>query len=143
VALAALLAGAAEGDALEERAVIADDRRLADHDAHPVVDHHPPADAGAGVDLDPGQEPAEVREEPARQLVAAAPQPVGGVVDREGVETGRGEDDLGGRAGCRVPLADRPDLRGHDHRDGLSLSAGGAVRASGAGSAAAAILEAA
>ena len=47
MALAGLLAGAAERDALVERDVVADDRRLADDDAHAVVDEEAVADGGA------------------------------------------------------------------------------------------------
>ncbi len=36
--------------------VVADHRRLADHDTHAMVDEQPLADPGAGVDLDPGNE---------------------------------------------------------------------------------------
>ena len=59
VALLAVGAGAAEGHALGEAAVVADHRGLADDDAHAVVDEQPLADAGAGVDLDAGEEAAE------------------------------------------------------------------------------------
>ena len=45
VALAGREAGAAERDALVERDVVADLGRLADHDAHAVVDEQPVADA--------------------------------------------------------------------------------------------------
>ena len=48
VALAGLEPGAAQRDALIERHVVADFGRLADHDAHPVVDEQPVADCAAG-----------------------------------------------------------------------------------------------
>ena len=46
---------AAERHALVDRAVIADLGRLADDDAHPVVDEDAPADRRARMDLDTGQ----------------------------------------------------------------------------------------
>ena len=66
VPLAVLLAGAAERDALVERDVVADDRRLADDHAHAVVDEEALADGGAGVDLDAGEEARDLGE-PARE----------------------------------------------------------------------------
>ena len=46
-------AGAAQCHALVEMTIVADLRRLADDDAHAVIDEQPFADLGAGVDLDP------------------------------------------------------------------------------------------
>ena len=71
VALGAPRARAAERHALGQVAVVADDRRLADDDAHAVVDEEPLADLRAGVDLDAGEAPAEVRDQ-ARGSRAAA-----------------------------------------------------------------------
>jgi len=61
MALALLLAGSAERDALVEQHVIADFRGLADHHAHPVIDKAPPADGGAGMDLDSRNSSIELR----------------------------------------------------------------------------------
>jgi hypothetical protein len=47
--------GAAQGHALVDRALVAHLGRFADHHAHAVVDEHPPAHGGAGVDLDAGE----------------------------------------------------------------------------------------
>ena len=55
VPLAAAGAGDPKGDLMIEVAVVADFRGLADHHAHAVVDHQPPAESGGRVDLDPGQ----------------------------------------------------------------------------------------
>ena len=62
-----------------ERAVVADLRRLADHDPHPVVDEHPPADRGARMDLDPGEPAAPVGEPAGKPPESRAPQRVGDV----------------------------------------------------------------
>ena len=51
MALSALLAGAAQSDALENGAVVAYLRRLADYHVHPVVDENAPADGRPGVYL--------------------------------------------------------------------------------------------
>src|SRR5262245_53646190 len=64
MALAALLARAAERHALVERDPIADFARLADHHAHAVVDEEAPADRRAGMDLDAGEKAADLRDQP-------------------------------------------------------------------------------
>ena len=69
--------GAAEGHSLIKRAVIADLGGLADDYAHAVIDKQPPADARAGVDLDPRQHPPQMRHEPPGKQPAAPPQPMG------------------------------------------------------------------
>ena len=72
MALAAMERGAAEGHALIERHVVADLGGLADHHAHAVVDEQAPADLGAGMDLDAGQDPPEMRDEAARAPASRA-----------------------------------------------------------------------
>ena len=52
MALAGVLAGTAQGDAVVDRAVVTDLRRLTKDDAHAVVDKQLAADLRAGVDLD-------------------------------------------------------------------------------------------
>ena len=54
MALAHVLAGAAQGDAVVNQAVVPDLGGLADDKAHAVVDDQALADGGAGVDLDAG-----------------------------------------------------------------------------------------
>ena len=86
MALADILAGAAEGDALVEQAVVADFRRRADDDAGPVVDDQPPSDFGRRVDLDAGEEFGELREEAGEKTQAVGIKPMGGAVEKGGVE---------------------------------------------------------
>ncbi len=52
VAVAVLFAGAAKGDRMQHRDVIAHHRRLTDHDGMGVVDHDAATDAGSGMDID-------------------------------------------------------------------------------------------
>ena len=59
-------AGAAERNALIDRAVVADLRRLTDDDAHAVIDEDAFAQRRARIDLDARKKPADLRE-PARQ----------------------------------------------------------------------------
>ena len=62
----------AQGDAVVDQHVVADLRRFADHHAHAVVDEEPPADPGAGMDLDAGDEAAGVRDHARRGPQAEA-----------------------------------------------------------------------
>src|SRR5262249_53915641 len=77
--------------------------RLADHDPHAMVDEETAADRGAGMDLDAGRDPADMRQEAARQPPVGAPQPVGQAIDHEGMEAGIAQHDLGPRPGGGVP----------------------------------------
>src|SRR5690606_23630074 len=52
MAIALLLAGTTERHALEERDVVLDHRRRADHDSGAVVDEHAAADLRGRVDVD-------------------------------------------------------------------------------------------
>ena len=67
VALALVLAGAAQGDSVVDEAVVSHLGGLADDDAHAVVDDQPAADLGPGVDLDAGPEPAPLGDEPGQE----------------------------------------------------------------------------
>lgn len=66
VALAGILAGAAQGNAAVDGAVITDFCRFAEHDAHTVVNEQPVADLCTGVDPDAGQMAGQLADE-ARQ----------------------------------------------------------------------------
>ena len=73
VALSAVLARHAEGHALVEQAIIADDGRLADDDAHAVVDHEALADGRGGRDLDAVAAAGEAREQSRQPAHAVLP----------------------------------------------------------------------
>src|SRR3546814_19445151 len=88
VPLSFLQGSAAEGDALVERHVVADLRGLTDHDAHAVVDEQPLADPGAGMDLDAGEDAAEMRDEASQQVPAATPRRVRHPMEHQRVEAG-------------------------------------------------------
>ena len=70
---AAVQRGAAQGHALVDGAVVADDGGLADHHAEAVVDEDAPADGGARVDLDAGDDAREIGDEAAQPLQLARP----------------------------------------------------------------------
>src|SRR6185369_17832962 len=68
--------GAPQGNAMVERAVVADFGGFADDDAHAVVDEHSPADRGAGVDFNAGQPARPVRQPARKPTRTAAPEAV-------------------------------------------------------------------
>ena len=86
MALAALAAGAAQRHALVEQHVVADLGGFADHHAGAVVDEEAAADGGAGVDLDLGEEAADLRNHARQQRHAPAVKPVGQAVRQDGVK---------------------------------------------------------
>lgn len=93
VALACLIAGAAQGDALVERAVIANDRGLANNDAHGMVDEEVLADVCGGVNLDAGHMPGYLRHDAGKAFATMVPQPVLGHMVPFGVKAGVGKKD--------------------------------------------------
>ena len=54
MALAGVLAGAAQSDTVVDGAVVPDLTGLAEHDAHAVINEQASADGGTGMDLDAG-----------------------------------------------------------------------------------------
>ena len=94
VALAGVLAGAAQRDAVVDGAVVADLSRLAEDDAHAVVDEQAPADPGTGVDLDAGLMPAALADPSRQKKVPALIQPVRDAVIDQNVKAGVQQNDL-------------------------------------------------
>lgn len=104
MALALLLAGAPQGNTLVEGDVVPDLRGLADDHAHAVVDEDPLTDLRPGMDLDPREQAAHVGYDAGDDRDAVLPQPVGDVVQPQGVQPRVGQDDLQGAAGGRVAV---------------------------------------
>ena len=102
MALAFLVARAAQRHALVEQHIVADFSGFADHHAHAVVDEEAPADGGAGVDLDARQKAADLRDHARHQRHPPAIQPVRQAVQQDGVEAGVAEEDLDHALGGRV-----------------------------------------
>ena len=87
----ALFAGgprAAEGDPLIDRAVVADLGGFADHHADAVIDEQALADRGAGMDVDRGQHPPDMRDKAAEKIPAVPPQPISGAMEQQDLEAG-------------------------------------------------------
>ena len=104
MALAGILAGAAQCHAVVDGAVVADHGGLAEHDAHAVVDEQAPADPGTGVDLDAGFVAAVLADPAGKEKVPVLIQPVGNAVVDQDMEAGVQQDDLQ-HAACGGVLA--------------------------------------
>ena len=76
MAVAALLAGAAQGHAMQHGDAVLDDGGLADHHAGAVVDEDALADPRAGMDVEPEQRARPALQEVGERLAALQPQPV-------------------------------------------------------------------
>ena len=80
--------------AMIDQHIIADLCRLTDHHAHAVVDEQPPSKLRAGVDFDPGQKTAEMRNQPPCPAPAALPEPMRKPVPQNGMQPGITENRL-------------------------------------------------
>src|SRR5207248_2243966 len=110
MAFAALIAGAAEGDSLVEQDVVADFGGFADDDAGAVIDEEAPAYGGAGVNLDSGEESADLGDDAGNERHAPDIELMREAVSQNGMEPRVTEKDLEHAFGCRVLPEDRVDL---------------------------------
>ena len=112
VALAGGEARAAERHALIERDVVADLRRLADHDADAVVDEQAVADLRGRMDLDAGHRARRQRDRAGDERDAGIVQRVGDAVGQQRVDAGPAREDLERRdaARRRVAIAGRGEV---------------------------------
>src|SRR5205814_4834645 len=94
VALLTLEARPRQAHALVERHVFPDLGRLADDDAHAMVDEEPRTEPSRRVDLDARQEPREVGEDTGRGYPAGAPEAVGDAMEHESVDARIAEERL-------------------------------------------------
>jgi hypothetical protein len=111
----------AQGDALVELHVVADDGRLADDDAGAVVDDHGVAQRRAGVDVDAGPLVRPFGQHARQERHAQFVEAVGDAVDGDGEEAGVGQDHLVDALGRGVAALDG---RGVDHQLAVDLGQG-------------------
>ena len=102
MALAVVLAGAPQGDPVVEQAVVADLGRLADDDAHAVVDDQPPADLRAGVDLNSRPAAAPLAHQPGQEEEPVPVEKVGKPVVDERVHARVEQKNLQPAPGRRI-----------------------------------------
>ena len=120
MAFAVLLAGTPQGDALIQQTTV-DLGRFANHHPHAVVDEHAVADAGTGVNLNPGQGTANLAEAAAASLVCCRSRG-GGLFGGGRSPAGIAAHNFQPATGSRITLADDREV-GTDvikHRRGVS-----------------------
>ena len=124
VALALVLAGAPQGDAVVDQAVVPHLGGFADDDAHAVVDDQAAADFRAGMDLNAGPEPAPLGYQTGQEFQPAAVQKMGQPVVKGGVHAGIEQKNLKPAACRRVPgLVGPQSLAQSGHEYGSLLEA--------------------
>src|SRR5262245_54252826 len=111
MAVAGLLPGAAQRDVLQDRAVVADHRRLADDDAGAVVQHDADADAGRRIDVD-GEAARALALQVEREVTPALlPKLMREAVRDQRVEALEVEQGLDVAAAGRVAVVDGGEIR--------------------------------
>src|SRR5208337_4312589 len=110
VALDILKGSTPEHHAHVDEDIVADFRSFSYDDPHAVVDDHAAPDLRPGMDLDTGQEPADMGDEPGPEFQVMGPEPVRPAVEPEGMEPGVAEEDLEGGAGGGILGKDCPDI---------------------------------
>src|SRR5262249_36484732 len=123
-ALALIERGAAQGNALIKRHIVSQLGRLADHDAHSVVDEHAPPDLGAGMNLDAGQQTAKMGQKTPQDMPTALPSSVGRPVKQQRMQPRIAKHDLQPRSGGRIARHNRGDILAkmlEDHKSSFLL----------------------
>ena len=105
MALAGVLAGAAQRHAVVDGAVVPDLGGLPEHNTHAVVNEQLAADFGAGMDLDAGEMPRQLTDEPCAEKPFVPIQKMCDLVRDQHMKTGIQNDDLRhiARGGVLVP----------------------------------------
>ena len=88
MALALVLAGAAQGHPVVEQHIVSHLGGLADDDAHAVVDDETAADLRPGVDLDSRALPVPLGLQPGQEIQMVTIEPMGDPVADDGVNAG-------------------------------------------------------
>ena len=107
MALAGILAGAAQGNALIQRAAIAYLCRFADDDAGAMINKNIVPDDGAGVDLDTGKKPGELADKTRQEKAVVPVQPVRRSVPKQRVYAGVHQQYFKAGTGSGVALTHR------------------------------------
>ncbi len=110
MAVAAFLAGAAQGDAVQHGNAVLDDGGLADHHAGAVVDEDALADHRARVDVEGEQRARAALQEMRERPPPLQPQPVGGTVGLQRVIALEPEQRVEMGSAGRVTVGDRHDV---------------------------------
>ena len=110
MALAVLLAGAAQRHALVHRHVVADYGGFTDDHPHGVVDEQPPSQLRAGVNINAGEEAGDLREQPRQQAQLHAPEGVGEALNPDCPQSWVAGENLDPRTSGRITLEHGVDV---------------------------------
>ena len=94
MSFAFVFARATESYALIDQHIVADFSGLTNDHAHAVIDEEAAANLRTGMDLDPGEEPADLGDDARDERHARTIQPVGEPVRQNRVESWIAQDDL-------------------------------------------------
>ena len=94
MALAFLLAGAPQGNALIEGDVVTHNGGFPNDGARAVVDEEAASKFGSGMDFDPGEQARHLGEPAGQEAQIMPPQPVGEMVCPNGMQSGIAEEDF-------------------------------------------------
>ena len=104
VALARVLAGAAEGHALIDGAAVSDFRRFSDDHAHTVINQHTAPDLGGGMDFNAGSSLGALADPPREEFEIVPETPVGASMGHERLVAGIEQPHFDGASGGGVAL---------------------------------------
>ena len=102
--------GAPETHALIDHHIVSDDRRLADHDPHSMVNETTGTDGGTRMDLDPGEETRDRPDHACGQAKAAHPERMREPMPPESMNPRIKEQDFQNRPGGGIPLEGDPHI---------------------------------
>ena len=122
MAIAAVLAGGAQGHALEDGHAFLDDGGLADDDARPVVEHHAGADRHRRVDVDPEGGRGLAGQPMGNVLSSPLPQAVRDPMGLQGVESLEVQQRVQAGAAGGVARHDGPQVGLEEFQDGRILA---------------------
>src|SRR4051812_29999382 len=100
--LTLLFSRSAERHTLVYQNVVADLGRLADHHPRTVIDEEPSADGRPGVNLNPGEEPANLRDQTGQQRNSGTVETVSQTVQQDRMKSGITKHDLKHTLGGRI-----------------------------------------
>jgi hypothetical protein len=110
VTFPSLFAGPTQCHALIKRAIVSNDRSLADYDAHSVIDEQSSSNLCPWMNFDSGQESTDMRQKTGRQEETSSPERRRDSVKDQGMQARIGEEDFNCCPSCRVPVPNRSYL---------------------------------
>jgi hypothetical protein len=110
MALAFFLAGAAQGHPLIQRDIIANHCGFTDDHTHPMVNKEASSNNGSGMNLDTGEKPGDLRQNPGGQRHPMNPEPVRYPMGPQGLKPRITQQNLHQGFGCGIPFKNGLDV---------------------------------